>query len=308
MNMNDRTTVVGVFHDRARAEEAHKALRQAGFPENQISIVTRGEQGETGGAVAEPGNEAGTGAATGAAAGAGLAALASLGMTFGIIPVIGPVLAIGPLAAALLSAVGGAAAGGLVGALVGMGLPREEAEYYQEEVQGGRTLVTVRADGRHDEAWTILQRYGAFKRQNAALATARPAGMGQEATGGRTMKLREEELHARKHDVEAGEVVVHKDVVTEQKTINVPVTREEVVVERRPASGRGGAPGDIRPGEEIRVPVREEEVQLEKTPVIKEEIDVHKRKVQGTEQVSDQVRKEQARVERKGDVDVRDQG
>jgi len=77
-----------------------------------------------------------------------------------------------------------------------------------------------------------------------------------------------------------------------------------VVVERRPASGTVSA-SDLRPGEEVRIPVKEEQVRVEKDVVVKEEVHVGKRKVQEQEQVSGDVRKEQVKVEQKGHVEVR---
>jgi uncharacterized protein (TIGR02271 family) len=118
------------------------------------------------------------------------------------------------------------------------------------------------------------------------------------------MEVREERLHAHTRPVEAGEVRVRKEVRTEHQTIDVPVEREEVVVERRPATGR--ASGDtIHEGEEIRIPVREEQVVVDKETVVKEEVAVGKRTVRDTERVSGEVRKEDVRIEREGDVDVR---
>jgi uncharacterized protein (TIGR02271 family) len=295
-----RSTVVGVFNNHAEAERAVADLKRAGFREDEISLVGKDEKGVT----RTEGNKAGTGAATGAAVGAGAAALTSLGITFGIIPVIGPVLALGPLAAALLSAAGGAAAGGLIGALVGLGIPEHEAKYYEGELQSGRFLVTVKAGSRYDEAWGILHRIGAYNYETAANRKATATG----AAGGQTMKLHEEQLHARKEQVETGEVRMRKEVVTEHKTLDVPVTREEVVIERHPVTGQAASAGDIRPGQEVRIPVREEQVRVEKTPVVKEEVTVGKRKVQDTEHVGGTVRKEEVRVEQQGDVDVRTKG
>ena len=63
---------------------------------------------------------------------------------------------------------------------------------------------------------------------------------------------------------------------------------------------------DIGPGEEIRIPVREEQIFVEKRPVVKEEVTVGKRVVQDTERVGGEVRKEEVRVEREGDVDIRE--
>ena len=115
-------------------------------------------------------------------------------------------------------------------------------------------------------------------------------------------------MHATKRLVQAGEVRVRKEVVTETKNIEVPVEREEVVIERHPVAGRPPAAGDIRAGEEVRIPVKEEQVHVQKKAVVTEEVTVGKRKVQGTERVADTVKKEQLKVERESDVDVREKG
>lgn len=81
-----------------------------------------------------------------------------------------------------------------------------------------------------------------------------------------------------------------------------------MVIERRAVAGGEASASDIRPGEEIRIPVKEEKVHVSKEAVVKEEVKVGKRQVQGTEQVSGTVRKEQVRVEREGDVEVREAG
>jgi len=306
------SAVVGVFATRTEAERAAADLRRAGFAADQIGLIGKNADSAGTTRASDTGEtHVGTGAATGAAVGAGAAALASLGMSFGVIPVIGPILAVGPLAAALLSAAGGVAAGGLIGALIGMGVPEDEANYYEGEVKSGRYLVTVKADNRRDEAWKILHGLGASRFEGTAGATTTTKGTARTsaaAAGGQTMKLHEEELHARKQPVKTGEVRVRKEVVTEHRTMDVPVQREEVVVERRPASGQAATDAGIRPGEEVRIPVREEQVQVTKTPVVKEEVTVGKRKVQDTQKVSGEVRREELRVEEEGDVDVRTKG
>ncbi len=58
-------------------------------------------------------------------------------------------------------------------------------------------------------------------------------------------------------------------------------------------------------GEEIRIPVSEEQVKVEKKPVVTGEVDVHKEVVQENKEVQGQVRREQVKVERKGDVNVK---
>ena len=122
---------------------------------------------------------------------------------------------------------------------------------------------------------------------------------------GQTMQLRQEELEARKQSVETGNVRVGKDVVEEQRTMDVPVTREEVYVELRPVDRRpADRPISESENDTIRVPVREERVEVEKQPVVYEEVGVEKRASQETRQVSDTVRREELRVENEGDADV----
>jgi uncharacterized protein (TIGR02271 family) len=120
------------------------------------------------------------------------------------------------------------------------------------------------------------------------------------------MQLREEELRARKTSTDVGEVRLEKDVVSEQRSVEVPVTREEVYVERQPVDRR---PADQPISESerstIEVPVREEQVTVEKRPVVYEEVGVAKREVEETRDVNATVRREELRVEREGDVRLR---
>ena len=104
--------------------------------------------------------------------------------------------------------------------------------------------------------------------------------------------------------LQMAEARIGKEVVTEEKTIEVPRTREEVTVDRRPVD-RQPSDRPIGEGETVEVPVREERVSVEKQPVVYEELEVGKRQVQETERVSDTVRREEARTEGEGDVDVR---
>jgi hypothetical protein len=97
------------------------------------------------------------------------------------IPGVGPFIAAGAFGAALTGAGIGAGVGAIAGALVGMGIPKEEAEYYEGEVRRGRTLVTVKADGRYAEAREVLTRHGAYDIENRHAATTTGTGAAGEA-------------------------------------------------------------------------------------------------------------------------------
>jgi uncharacterized protein (TIGR02271 family) len=136
--------------------------------------------------------------------------------------------------------------------------------------------------------------------------TATTTGASTATDTDQTMQLREEELQARKTPVETGRVQLGKEVVEEQRTVDVPVTREEVYVERRPIERHPtDQPLDETASETIRVPVREEQVEVEKQPVVYEEIGVGKRVTQETREVSDTVRREELRTENEGDIEIR---
>ena len=111
-------------------------------------------------------------------------------------------------------------------------------------------------------------------------------------------------LRTHKERVQRGEVRLRKEVVTENQTINVPVTREELVIERNRPTGETAAAGEFGADQEIRVPLNEERVKVEKKPIVNEEVRVGKRQVQDSRQVTGEVRHEELRVDRDGDVEV----
>jgi hypothetical protein len=160
----NRGTIVAAFHSHREAQKAVRDLKEAGYTDEQIGVLAQDQEGlYTDDADRGEGNKAGEGAAAGAATGLGVGALWGLGIVSGVLPAIGPAIAGGALAAILSSAAGTAVAGGVVGALAGMGIPDEEAEFYHEEFERGRTVVTVQASGEEaDRAARILDQANAY--------------------------------------------------------------------------------------------------------------------------------------------------
>lgn len=94
------------------------------------------------------------------------------------------------------------------------------------------------------------------------------------------------------------EATITKEPMTETKSVEVPVTHEELTVERRPASQSGAADRPVDSKTEIKVPVSKEEVQVTKEPYVKEEVVVKKEPVTETRTVSDTVTSERVDVEK----------
>jgi uncharacterized protein (TIGR02271 family) len=125
------------------------------------------------------------------------------------------------------------------------------------------------------------------------------AGTAQVATDEEIrVPVMEEELTATVREREAGAVRIEKDVVTEEQTLEVPVTEERVRVERRvvdrPVSA---ADADAVEDTVIEVPLRSETVDVQKQARVAEEVVVSKEATQRTERVSDTVRREEVVVD-----------
>lgn len=164
------------------------------------------------------------------------------------------------------------------------------------QTEGNRMYLTQTADQLKGMDW------GASTSQS----TTGQYDTGRQYEGGDTRRVQrvEEELQAQKVTRDAGEVQIRKDVVEETRTIDVPVTREEVHVERVPVSGQTADVNTAFQGETINVPIREEEVQVTKVPRVVEELEISKTATQDTKRVQDTVRKEQLHVD---DEDLRRQ-
>jgi uncharacterized protein (TIGR02271 family) len=130
--------------------------------------------------------------------------------------------------------------------------------------------------------------------------TAAPAG-GTVADADQMIQLRAERLSIDKVRVASGTVRIRKDVVTHQQNIDVPVMHEELVIERHPVTGSvaGGTIGDEKT---ITVPLSREEVKVSKDTFVTEEIDIGKHAVTNTEHVANTVRHEELVVEEPGRV------
>lgn len=133
--------VVGTFMTQGEADDAVAALKEAGFSDGDLSVVSQTDAVDPPLDNEQRGGRAVDGATIGAAVGA----------------VIGGAL-LGPVGAVL----GGAAVGsGLAAALMSRGLAQREAEEYEAQLNAGRVVVAVEAGDRTVAAGNVLHRAGA---------------------------------------------------------------------------------------------------------------------------------------------------
>jgi uncharacterized protein (TIGR02271 family) len=191
--------------------------------------------------------------------------------------------------------------------LRGMAVTDEQARYFRHRFGSGAegAIVTVLAAGRESDARRILEQNGgdvgtsasSYDYGAATAATERGRGERAGAPEEQNIRLYGEVLRVHTDRVNRGEARLRKEVHTTNQTVEVPVTREELVVERVPVKGEQAAGSASFEEKEIRVPLSEEKARVEKQPVVREEVRVGKKPVTETEKFDEQVRSEDLKVD-----------
>ncbi len=201
--------------------------------------------------------------------------------------------------------------------LAGIDLPEDQQQLYQHELAQGSSLVLAHPQSHLLEIRDILTRYGGYH-------IFVPFQIGGE----QTVTLRREVPQIQKQLVDVGEIRIHKRVITEDRTFTIPVTREEVTIERLPrpstsqvspqmqmatadTSRPTSSPAFSSPEEEtlreegtLRIFVREEQVIIQKQVVVVEEITIQKQIVQDIQHLVEPVKHEEVHIERLGKAPV----
>ena len=312
----------GLFYSRDEAEAAVRALRDAGYDMDRVSVIARDADKIDGhDTTEEVGNKADEGAATGAVTGGALGGITGLLVGLGAlaIPGIGPILLAGAEATAIATTLAGAgigaAAGGLIGALIGLGIPEEKAKVYSDRVKGGSFLVIVNGTAAEiARAETIMNNNGVEEFGIYDVPGATPTAVTDvdddirtrtDITDNDKIRLYEERLMVNKQRAKAGEVGIGKRVETETASVAVPVEKERIVIERSDATtGQVVTPGtaDFAGGKVAEVELYEETANIDKQAFVREEVSVRKEVEQETVQASETVRREELEIDADGDV------
>lgn len=200
-------------------------------------------------------------------------------------------------------------------AFTNMGFSSEETERYYNEVKRGGILLYVDREYNHSttqydaglESNQLDENFGSNLTVDHSVdpvdnAANVHSNVDAEIAQEESVRLHEERLNVDKERVQTGEVNVGKHVVEEEQTVEVPVTREEVTIERRAVDDEVAAGGAFDDGEDIHIPITEEEIEVTKRPVVNEEVVVSKREVHDTETVSETVRREEADIDRSDEL------
>ncbi|MEE8628205.1 MULTISPECIES: DUF2382 domain-containing protein [Methylobacterium] len=203
--------------------------------------------------------------------------------------------------------------GGFWASLKHLFLPSQDRYAYAEGMSRGGVVLSVRVDPDElERASAILERNGSVDMEQREAAWRREGWAGYQAggsadatpatTGARgeqVIPVVEEQLRVGKRQVIKGRVRVRAYVVEVPVTAEVQLREEHVRVERHPV-GRTLTPEEearllrertIEAEERVEVPV------VEKVPVVKEEIVIHREAGERVEVVQDTVRRTEVEVE-----------
>src|SRR5215208_1375305 len=172
---------------------------------------------------------------------------------------------------------------------------------------------------RYDESWWERGDRDAFRGHERGIARAYDGGRDADAEVDYTgplhrrqpevedrLQLMEERLRAHTERERAGTVRLGTRIVEHTERVNVPVREERVIIERTPVADAGRT-GTID-GRElvVEVPVMKERVRLAKEAVVTEEVAARMEEVQRTVAVEGTVRKEELVVRGDGDLVARE--
>ena len=119
---------------------------------------------------------------------------------------------------------------------------------------------------------------------------------GLEESESARFPLAEEKLNVSKREVTYKEATLIKEPITETKTVEVPLIYEELIVERRPPTEATTSQHQLKPPvntrEEIKIPLKREEVEVKKEQYVKEEVVLKKKRVTEKKTINEEVRGE----------------
>ncbi|MFB9757347.1 YsnF/AvaK domain-containing protein [Ectobacillus funiculus] len=105
------------------------------------------------------------------------------------------------------------------------------------------------------------------------------------------LQLHEEQLDISKTWIQTGEITVRREVVTEIKRIEVPVVREELVIEKKILDAKS-LDQQAEHTETIRIPISEERIEITKHPTALEDISIYKNTFEEIVQIDETLKKE----------------
>jgi len=116
-----------------------------------------------------------------------------------------------------------------------------------------------------------------------------------------SFELHKEEIQVSKKWIETADVKIYKRTYTEEKQIIVPVSHEEIIIEKKLLNQKGEKDGQI---ETTRIPLSEDRIEVILHPTVLEDVQIYKEQFEEIIQVIETVKEEKVHIETVGDIKV----
>jgi uncharacterized protein (TIGR02271 family) len=116
-----------------------------------------------------------------------------------------------------------------------------------------------------------------------------------------TLQLHKEELQFDKKRIETADVSFYKRTFTVEKEILIPVTCEELIIEKKLLNSEGTKEPQI---ETIRIPLSEERIEVSLHPTVLNDVDIYKKQFEDLKHVNETVKEEKVHIDTVGDIKV----
>ena len=175
---------------------------------------------------------------------------------------------------------------------------------FEKSVVKGAPRVANNGNLESAEEGALYEYYGVNGQTNTDDARQFDAdGEGYDTSGPTTdeaMTRSEEQLHVHTEEVAAGRARLRKHIVTENQTVTVPVSHEEITLEREPITSANAGNATAGPDlseEEHEVQLTEERVVINKETVPVERVRLGTETVTEEQRVTEAVRKEEIDID-----------
>lgn len=184
-----------------------------------------------------------------------------------------------------------------------VGNPDSDADHAElhrtNNLNNGEEVVNMNNNNNYNNSGLSYEEYNNLSREERLNYLDSDLRERNDLSDDEKIQLHEERLRVNKDVVQSGEVTIDKNVVSERQEFDVPVSHDEVTIERRKVNETavdGHFDNDLDE-ETIRVPLTEERVSIEKENVVSEELLIKKNRVTDTEHVSEEVRREEVEID-----------
>ena len=109
-----------------------------------------------------------------------------------------------------------------------------------------------------------------------------------------TVQLRKEQLEIAKKMIQTDEVKIYRETSVQQKSFTIPITREELVIEKKDLTTSNNSSIPI---EAMRILLSEEKVEFTKHKIALEDVTIYKQQIDDIKHIEATIKHEESKID-----------